>query len=154
MMGNALVCGIIKDTAYTLYLSEQKFIGRNQSIQKFKKGMTVYVNSTWSVAEKCTILDYIENESGTNKKFYKVHSSVHGGTFGATEDCIFATKEEACKAYLNASTQLINKYKSEIRNLEDLLRFPLKHCFCGEYTDYEALSAYKARATELTEIVL
>ena len=100
-------------------------------------------------------MDCIESEPDANKKFYKVHSSVHGGTFGATEDCIFATKKEACKAYLNASTQLINKYKSEIKNLEDLLRFPLEHCFCGEeYTDYEALSAYKARVTELTEIVL
>ena len=62
-------------------------------------------------------------------------------------------------AYNQICSQLIghgiNKYKSEIKNLEDLLRFPLKHCFCGEeYTDYEALSAYKARVTELTEIVL
>lgn len=124
-------------------------------MRKFKNGITVYVNSTWNVEEECTILDYIEDESGAGKNFYKIHSSVHGGTFGATEDCIFATKEEAREAHLKASTQLIDKYKSEIKNLEDLLRFPLEHCFCGEeYTDYEALSAYKARVTELTEIFL
>ena len=43
------------------------------------------------------------------------------------------------------------KYKREIKNLNDLLQFPLHHCFCGdEYTDWEAVEAYKTRVKELT----
>ena len=44
----------------------------------------------------------------------------------------------------------IQKYKNDIKNVEDLINFPLNHCFCGEeYTDYEAVQAYKERAKEL-----
>lgn len=44
----------------------------------------------------------------------------------------------------------VQKYKNKIKNIEDLINFPLSHCFCGEeYTEYEAIQAYKERAKEL-----
>ena len=44
----------------------------------------------------------------------------------------------------------INVYKEQIKTVEDLINFPLNHCFNGEeYTDEEAMCAYKERAKEL-----
>jgi hypothetical protein len=87
---------------------------------------------------------------------YKVHSLDNGGTFAVTEECVFATKQEAHKSYLEESAKLVDKYKEEIKNLNDLLKFPLEYCIsCGEeYTDYEAQKAYKIRANELFGIIL
>lgn len=45
-----------------------------------------------------------------------------------------------------------NIYKSLINNVEDLVKFALNHELCGEDLDYEAVSAYKDRATELLNI--
>lgn len=40
-------------------------------------------------------------------------------------------------------------YKESIKTVEDLINFPLSHCFCGEeYTEYEVIAAYKERAKE------
>ena len=58
-------------------------------------------------------------------------------------------------ANIKKSDELINKYKAEIKDMNDLLHFPLEHCFNGEeYTEYEAMEAYKIRANELTGAVL
>lgn len=125
-------------------------------MQKFTNNTTVYVNSTYNTAEKCEVVGYVEYESSTGQSVYKLHSADNHGTFCATEDCIFATKEDACKAYEEASAELVERYKSEIRTLRDLLEFPLSHCLaCGEeYTEYEAQKAYRIRANELTGLIL
>lgn len=124
--------------------------------RKFNNGTTVYVNSTWNQEEECIVTGYVENESSTGKNVYKVNSQVNGGTFGATEDCVFATKEEAHKASIETSAKLVQKYKSEIKTLKDLIAFPLNHCIsCGEeYIDWEAQRAYRLRANELIGVVL
>ena len=42
-----------------------------------------------------------------------------------------------------------------MKDLKDLLKFPLNHCLNGEeYTDYEAKAAYKQRVNELVGIDL
>lgn len=124
-------------------------------MRKFQDGTTVFVNGTWNKKEECIVTGYIENESSTGKNVYKVQSQVNGGTFGATEDCVFATLEEAHFANIKKSDELISKYKAGIKDMNDLLRFPLEHCFNGEeYTEYEAMEAYKIRANELTGTVL
>lgn len=49
----------------------------------------------------------------------------------------------------------IQEYYNEIETIEDLIRFPLHHCFNGEeYTDWQAVEAYKIRAKELVGVGL
>ena len=127
---------------------------RTKMNNNYKIGDIVYVNGPWNVAEKCEIT----SEQGSRKNgdgFYSVHSLDLGGSFGAFTDNIFSTKEDAIAAHKRKSDENIAKYKEEIKNLNDLLKFPLDHCFCGEeYTDYDAIQAYKTKAFELTGIVL
>ena len=120
----------------------------------YKIGDVVYVNGPWNVAEKCEITS--ERESKKNGgKAYSVHSLEIGGSFGVSADNIFSTEEDAITAYKRKSEENIAEYKEEIKNLNDLLKFPLNHCFCGEeYTDYDAIQAYKTKTFELTGIVL
>lgn len=54
------------------------------------------------------------------------------------------------KRQAKVSEHRISEYKDEIKNLHDLLQFPLKHCLCGDgYTDFDAIDAYKAKVKEL-----
>lgn len=116
----------------------------------YKIGDIVYVNGIWNVAEKCEIT----SERDSNG-VYSVHSLDSGGSFGALTDNVFPTKEDAIAAHKRKSEENIVRYKEEIKNLNDLLEFPLNNCFCGEeYTDYDAREAYKIRVKELTGIVL
>jgi len=127
--------------------------GKNMEI--FEKNTTVYANSCWHTAEMCEIIDFIENESSTHKNVYKLHSLSLGGEFAITEDHVFGTRKEALDAAEKEKQTAIENYKQEIKDLNDLLRFPLKHCFCGdEYTDENAVCAYKIRAKELTGLDL
>lgn len=124
-------------------------------MQKFKNGDTVYVNDAWSKEDECIITGYVEHESSTGECVYIVNSVTNGYTFCATEACVFATKKEAHQANIQYITSQIEKYKAEIKDINDLIRFPLKYCFNGEeYTDYEAMKAYKIRAKELIGIDL
>ena len=66
-------------------------------MQKFKNGTIVFVNGSWNTAEKCIVASFVENESSTHQNVYLVNSIDNGGTFGATEDCIFDTKEARCR---------------------------------------------------------
>lgn len=116
-----------------------------------KIGDIVYVNSTYITAEECEITDIIKDPVDA----IQVHSMSNYGTFYARIENIFNTKEEALEAAKSKSEKLVRKYMNEIKTLKDLLQFPLDHCFNGdEYTDYEAMEAYKRRATELTGLVL
>ncbi len=120
----------------------------------YKIGDVVYVNGPWNVAEKCKITsEWNSKKNGDGA--YSVRSLDLGSSFGASINNIFSTKEDAIAAYKRKSKENIAKYKAEIKNLNDLLEFPLNHCFCGEeYTDYDAIRAYKTKAFELTGIVL
>ena len=118
---------------------------------RFENGRTVFVNSTYNTAEECTVVSFTEHESSTGESVYVVHSTVNGGTFGVTADNVFPSKLKALAAAEIERQNKISEYKREIKNLNDLLQFPLHHCFCGdEYTDWEAVEAYKTRAKELT----
>lgn len=132
-----------------------KLYERMINMQKFKNGDTVYVNSIWNKEDECIITGYVEQESSTGECMYIVNSVTNGCTFGATDACVFATKKEAHQANIRNIEDKIKKYKAEIKDINDLIRFPLKYCFNGEeYTDYEAMKAYKIRAKELTGIDL
>lgn len=62
---------------------------------------------------------------------------------------IYKSMDELKIGIKKKENEIIQKYKSEIKNINDLINFPFHHCFCGEeYTDYEAIQAYKERAME------
>ena len=124
---------------------------------KIKNGTIVFVNGPFTVAEKCEItgcqkVDVGNPDHSEYMDIYRLHSLDNGGTFGAAQDCVFLSKELALEAEKKRYNTLVKQYCSEINNLEDLIRFPLEHCFSGEYTDYEARKAYRIRAKELTNI--
>ena len=120
----------------------------------YKIGDVVYVNGFWEVAERCKITSDKDRKKNGDEA-YSVDSLEMGGSFGASVDNIFSTKEDAIAAYKRKSEENVAKYKKEIKNLNDLLEFPLNHCLNGsEYTDYDAIQAYKTKAFELTGIVL
>lgn len=125
-------------------------------MQRFQKDSVVFVNDSYDIAEKCKVIDYMENESDVGKNYYKVHYVDKYGTFEVVEHRVFATKEDALKAYYRLSAKRVEQYKKEIKTLKDLLEFPLTHCLaCGnEYTDYDAQRAYRIRVAELTGITL
>lgn len=63
---------------------------------------------------------------------------------------MFATKHEAIEAIKKANQKIVDDYKKEITDIASLVVFPLSHTFYAEeYTDYEAIRAYKERAKEL-----
>lgn len=118
---------------------------------RFENGRTVFVNSAYNTAEECTVVSFTEHESSTGEDVYVVNSTVTGGTFGVTADNVFSSKLKALAAAEIERQTKISEYKLEIKNLNDLLQFPLHHCLCGdEYTDWNAVEAYKARVKELT----
>lgn len=123
------------------------------NIRKFNDKDVVFVNSTWNIAEKCEITGFVERESSTGKPMYIVHSLDNQGSFGATEDCIFDTRENAIAAHKTAFKLKVKAYCKQIKTLDDLVRFPIHNCINGdEYTDYPALEAYKIRAKELANV--
>ncbi len=121
----------------------------------YKNRDIVFVNTTWLTAEKCEIEDYksYQTISGDIVPRYEVHSLENGGTFCVAEDCMFDTQEKAIAAEKARSDTQVKSYCKEIKTLEDLLKFPINHCFCGkEYTDFEALEAYKIKAKEIADV--
>lgn len=68
---------------------------------------------------------------------------------------LYKTGKAAYEAYKEKCNREVENYCKEISTLEDLLIFPLAHVICeDEWTDYEAVKAYKIRAKELTGIDL
>lgn len=123
-------------------------------VRTFKDGDIVFVNSIWNTAEKCEIAGFVEKESSMGKSVYIVHSLDNYGTFGATEDCIFTTKEDAISEYYKAFENTVKSYCEQIKTLEDLVEFPIDNCINGEeYTNYPALEAYKIRSKEIINSV-
>ncbi len=117
---------------------------------KFAIGDIVFVNSRYHVAEKCKV-ENLNSEDNV----YDVKSIDNFGSFSTKEDKMFETKDRAFEAYEKKCAELIKSYKEGIKDLRDLLMFPLRHCFNGEeYTEFEARQAYILRVTELTGIDL
>ncbi len=117
-----------------------------------QENQIVFVNTPYNVAEKCKITGV---EKNNKKTLYKLHSFETYASFGAYENNVFSTKEEAQNAYLEKQDKQIEEYCSKLNTLEDFLAFPLSHCFCGEeYTDFAARKAYIKKAKELFNISL
>lgn len=95
--------------------------------------------------------DYIVDRNGN-----KIADGAGGSSIVTTDyRYLWANPEEAYNAIEKEFNDLVEKYKIEIKTIEDLIAFPLEHCFDGEeYTEDEAIKAYKIRAKELLNIDL
>lgn len=126
-------------------------------IDKVKKGQEIYsYRDIWSVVEKGTVKDptIITDVLGTttdhstevkliknvhwDERVYKDGSTTSSfGNSATLLDNVFLTAKEAYES----QNAMIEKHKEELRDeitgLEDLLKFPLNHCLCGEnYNEY------------------
>lgn len=112
--------------------------------------------------ERCTLISIgSENNGG----YVKVH---HNGTVDCNgeliaETCgesfvreseLFLTLKEAVAYITKSETERFNRYKENIKNLKDLLEFPVKYSFTdGDgCQDGIIVKAYTERAYELTGI--
>lgn len=127
-------------------------------------GDKIFVFEHWSenIYQATVVKVYAENDTLYAKFTYdyivdaagnEVDSGIHGSTSAAKFDDIWFSAKEAYAEIAARKANIIKIYCDEIVTVKDLLEFPLKHCLDGEeYTDYEAIEAYKKRAKELLKI--
>ena len=134
-------------------------------MDKFKAGDTAYVIAAWTDnIVKCRIEKKDEDESKGIIYWYEYMNDVDKdgndtekayGHYGSYENDLYKSAKEAYTARENKHLERQSQFMAQIRNVEDLMRFPLDNCFCGEeYTDHDAVIAYKQRTKELMGIDL
>lgn len=82
---------------------------------------------------------------------------VMSGTSYITKDNetkMFETVEELAEYEQKRIEATIASYRKEMQTTANILNFPLEHPFCGEDTDYEAVTAYKERVKEVFGVTL
>lgn len=122
-------------------------VGDKVYIQEHWTGL-VFRGKVYEVGEEGVLVhgeNFIDLDGSDAETFY--------GSTGGTWDNVYLTPEEAFEAIKRKNLEKIKKYCDEIVDVKTLIEFPTNHCFCGEeYTNYEALEAYKIRAKELLGI--
>ena len=124
------------------------------NINDIKIGQKVWYKEHWSqmiIWGKVTKITKFDN----NEDGIEVTGDVHekGSFVGTTTlplNNLFATKYEAITAVKEEKQKWVDNYKAEITDVASLVTFPIAHPFgAEEYTNYEAIRAYKERAKEL-----
>ena len=120
------------------------------NINDIKIGQKVWYQEYWSqmiVWGKVTkITKFDNNEDGIEVTGEVYEKESAAGTTTQPLNNLFATKHEA----IEANQEWVDEYKKEITDIASLVAFPLSHTFYAEeYTDYEAIRAYRERAKEL-----
>ena len=123
-----------------------------------KIGQEVFFVSRIGI-ERCNIVAF------SNKGFVNVHHNgtvnYNGELISATygdsavrESDLFLTLEEAIAFIKKKDSDMFNKYKNSIKNLKDLLEFPVKNSFSDGDGCQDGLivKAYTERIYELTGI--
>lgn len=124
------------------------------NISKLEIGQKVWFQEHWSqmiVWGKVTEIKKPDNDDYVIEVKGDVcdNESAPGTTFQPLNN-LFATKDDAIAAIEKENQKIVDCYKSEITDLASLVAFPLTHPFgTEEYTNYEAIRAYKERAKEL-----
>lgn len=126
------------------------------NIEDIKIGQKIWYQEHWS---KRIVFAYVNKITTINDSENEYVVQVTGdirddesivGTVNLPLRYLFTTKDEAIAMVEQKNLKIVNKYKSEISSIADLIKFPLIHSFgAEEYTDYEAIKAYKERAAEL-----
>lgn len=126
------------------------------NIKDIKIGQKIWYQEHWSqrivfaYVNKITTINDSENEYVAQVTGDIRDDESIGGTVTLPLRYLFTTKDEAIAMVKQKNLKIVNKYKSEISTIADLIKFPLIHPFgAEEYTDYEAIKAYKEKAAEL-----
>lgn len=119
------------------------------NVNEVKIGKSVYYQEPWSrCIEIAKIIEIIDDT------VVKLKCETYG-TRNYPIDKLYTSVDELKKAIKEKFANDVQALKNSIKTIEDLLIFPLLHCLCGEeYTEYEAIHAYKAKAKELLNIDL
>lgn len=113
----------------------------------WKIGDTAYIIAPYIGIIACRITDITD-------KLYHVSSPFYNADLPACR--MFRTVEEIENAQKESNDRQTERYKKEIDSVEDLLRFALKVpvAYCEEYTNENAIRAFKEKALELLNIRL
>ena len=128
-----------------------------------KIGQEVFYKEPWSGCITKAIVDYFDKD---NDSIVHITDVCHP-TYPKNDICykaigsrmysihkLYTSLDNIKEAIKNEWNESVNNYKNQIKNIEDLINFPLHHCFNGEeYTNEEAMYAYKERAKELGFII-
>lgn len=124
------------------------------NINDIKIGQKAWFHEYWSqmiVWGRVTkITKFDNNEDGIEVRGEVYEKGSAPGTTTQPLDNLYATKEEAIEAIRKSNQAQVDTYKKEITDIASLVAFPITHPFgMEEYTDYEAIRAYRERAKEL-----
>ena len=129
-----------------------------------KPNTIIYTYESWSkVVTRASIINIctVNNQLVYNIKYLDVidkNGHLVDKSFGSATKLasdLYYTAKECYDAIDAKNNKIINDYCKEIKTIEDLIDFPLHHCLIGEeYTDDEAVVAYKIKAKELLNIDL
>lgn len=112
-------------------------------------GERVWFRETWTERIVYGIVDDIKNDY-TVVRGKSSDDDSFIGTLYKMFDNIFTSREQCMQAVKEENDSLVAAYKEEITDVNSLINFPLNHSFgAEEYTDYEAIRAYKEKAAEL-----
>lgn len=127
---------------------------------KFKIGDKAYTYENWTgLVYEVEIEDIKENIyeihflSVVNRNGIEIEKGI--GNSQRTEENLWENAQEVYKYLDDKSAKNVEKLLEQIKTVEDLVKFPLWHCLNGEeYTDYDAIKAYKIKTKELLNIDL
>ena len=114
----------------------------------------VYCNSRIHIAEKCQIKSQkFEWDSPAYEYGYLVYSLTTKETFSCPIDCMYMTAYQAKAEASNVVGTVAQKYKSNIKSVEDLMNFSANH-MRDVQIDEDAIEAFKDKTQELLGITV
>lgn len=125
------------------------------NINKLEINQKVWFKESWTERIVCGFITEIERHLGDENHIIAINGNPQWkdsfiGTTHQSPNNLFTTKEEAIAAVEEENQKRVDNYKAEITDIASLVAFPLSHPFgAEEYTNYEAIRAYKERAKEL-----
>lgn len=125
------------------------------NVNDIKINQKVWFKEHWTERIVCGFVSEITKRSDNEDYIIEIKGKSYSedsfiGTTHQSPNNLFVTKEEAIAVTKKANQKRVDNYKAEITDIASLVAFPLSHTFYAEeYTDYEAIKAYKERAKEL-----
>lgn len=128
-------------------------------------GDVVYIIESWTDAVvKCVVTHYegssylIKSVCSVNDEGIEVDDRIGSYFIDKTtkvNEKYFLNYKNAFNYKNKKHESIKSEYINEIKNIPDLVKFPLMHCLNGEeYTDYDAIEVYKMKCKELLNIDL
>lgn len=122
----------------------------------WKVGEKAYLEDTWSGLVRAAVVTFIETHKTGFPSAVLEYADVNYGTTCRPFSMLFDSEQDCLDALASESKDKIKLYESEIRTVEDLIRFAWNHHVSpGELRDdHDAQTAYKNRANDLLGIEL